>query len=163
SLTIDVKKPYTLQVPSAKSLSVPPAAPSSPAVDHFQCYKMKVTSGSAKFVTVSGVTAQDQFGTITVDVKKPKRFCAPVDKNGEAERHAHAHTHGDAGRAVRAAEPHSRGAELRRQAGGRPRHRLDGPIARPPRRRRRRGGGRAPLELRHQHVVADVRPVHDRR
>jgi len=57
SLTIDVKKPYTLQVPSAKSLSVPPAAPSSPAVDHFQCYKMKVTSGSAKFVTVSGVTA----------------------------------------------------------------------------------------------------------
>jgi hypothetical protein len=50
----------------------------------FQCYKIKITSGSAKFVTVSGVTAQDQFGTITVDVKKPKRFCAPVNKNGEA-------------------------------------------------------------------------------
>jgi len=84
SLTIDVKKPYTLQVPSAKSLSATPAAPTNPAVDHFQCYKMKVTSGTAKFVTVTGVTAQDQFGTITVDVKKPKRFCAPVDKNGEA-------------------------------------------------------------------------------
>jgi hypothetical protein len=84
SHTIDVKKPYTLQVPSAKSLSTTPAAPTNPAVDHFQCYKMKVTSGTAKFVPVTGVTAQDQFGTITVEVKKPTRFCAPVDKNGEA-------------------------------------------------------------------------------
>ncbi len=84
SLTIDVKRPYTLQVPSAKSLSAPPAAPTSPAVDHFQCYKIRITRGTSKFAAVTGVTAQDQFGTITVDVKRPKRFCAPANKNGEA-------------------------------------------------------------------------------
>ena len=30
-----------------------------------------------------GVKIDDQFGTITVDVKKPLHLCVPVDKNGE--------------------------------------------------------------------------------
>ena len=84
SLTVDLKKAYSLQVPSAKSLSASPPPPSSPSVDHFQCYGIKVTSNTPKFVPVPGVTVEDQFGTRTVEVKKPRRLCAPVNKNNEA-------------------------------------------------------------------------------
>jgi len=83
-LFVDVKKPMTLQVPSAKSLTASPPAPTSPAVDHFQCYKVAGSSGATRFQPRLGVTIEDQFGPMTVDVKRPKRLCAPVDKNNEA-------------------------------------------------------------------------------
>src|SRR5262249_16895990 len=67
-----------------KSLSAPPSAPASPAVDHFSCYKVKTARGAAKFALVLGTLVSDQFGTFVVDVKKPKRLCAPADKNGES-------------------------------------------------------------------------------
>jgi hypothetical protein len=51
--------------------------------DHFQCYKVAVSKNTPKFVPALGVSLGDQFGTMTVDVKKPKYLCAPVDKNGE--------------------------------------------------------------------------------
>ncbi len=35
--------------------------------DHFECYKIAVTSGTPKFVAVPGVTLQDQFGSMTVN------------------------------------------------------------------------------------------------
>ncbi len=92
TLTLDVKKPATLQVPSEKSTSATPPTPAVPGVDHFQCYGVRVSSGTAKFVTVPGVTIQDQFGSMTVDVKKPTRLCAPADKNNEAPG---AETHAD--------------------------------------------------------------------
>jgi hypothetical protein len=81
TLTLEAKKPAALQVPTAKSPTAPPVPPSTPVVDHFQCYKVK---SAARFTPVVGVTLEDQFGTMTVDVKKPRRLCAPVDKNGEA-------------------------------------------------------------------------------
>jgi len=37
----------------------------------------------AEFIPVIGVTLADQFGSMTVTVKKPKFLCNPVDKNGE--------------------------------------------------------------------------------
>ena len=52
TILLDVIKPDLLMVPSAKA--VPPAtqsppAPTNPAVDHFQCYKVKRSKGSSKF------------------------------------------------------------------------------------------------------------------
>jgi hypothetical protein len=90
TLRVDVKKPAGLLVPTRKSLSGPAPTPTNPAVDHFQCYKVKTTSGMQKFAPVPNVTIEDQFGTMTVLVKKPRRLCAPVNKNNEepgAENH----------------------------------------------------------------------------
>ena len=78
TLFVDLKKPVALQVPSAKSLTATPPEPASPAVDHFQCYKIRVSRNTPKFIAVAGVTIQDQFGTMTVEVKKPQRLCVPV-------------------------------------------------------------------------------------
>ena len=82
--TFDLTRTLTLQVPAAKSLTAPPAAPSVPAVDHFQCWKARVARGTPRFTPIRGVTVQDQFGTLTVDVRKPRRVCAPANKRGES-------------------------------------------------------------------------------
>lgn len=84
TLTLDLKKPTTLQVPAAKSLRVMPPPPANPGVDHFQCYKVGVSRGTPRFTVVNGATLVDQFGALTVDVRKPRRLCAPVNKNNEA-------------------------------------------------------------------------------
>ena len=87
---LDVKKPLSLQVPTAKSLTVSPPAPAAPAVDHFQCYSVKPARNTAKFPGVRGVTLADQFGTVSVDVRRLRRLCVPTNKNGEepgAENH----------------------------------------------------------------------------
>src|SRR4029079_16630534 len=61
TILVDVKKPDRLLVPSAKSLSVVPPAPTVSAVDHFQCYKAQISKGQPKFVPITGVTLEDQF------------------------------------------------------------------------------------------------------
>jgi cysteine-rich repeat protein len=83
TITVDPKKPSLLMVPSAKSLVASPSAPSNPAIDHFECYKVRRSKDSPKFAVIPGATIQDQFGSMTVDVRKPKELCTPVDKNGE--------------------------------------------------------------------------------
>ncbi|TMA80093.1 MAG: hypothetical protein E6J72_09400 [Deltaproteobacteria bacterium] len=92
SLILDVRGPLTLQVPSEKSTTGTPPTPAAPGVDHFQCYSVRTPAGAARFLPVSGVTIQDQFGSMTVDVKRPTRVCAPADKNNEAPG---AETHAD--------------------------------------------------------------------
>jgi hypothetical protein len=90
TIFVDLRKPVSLQVPTAKSHTASPAAPTNPAVDHFQCYKVRTSANSARFVTIPGVTIQDQFGTMTVDVKRPRRLCLPANKRNEepgAENH----------------------------------------------------------------------------
>ncbi len=90
-LVVDVTKPSHLLVPSAKSLSGPPPTPAAFVVDHFQCYAVKVAAGSPRFAVIAGVTLEDQFGPMTVEVRKPKFLCLPVDARGEspgAETHA---------------------------------------------------------------------------
>ena len=47
--------------------------------DHFQCYEIKPKA----FVTVTGVSVQDQFGQHTETVRLAHRLCAPANKNGE--------------------------------------------------------------------------------
>jgi hypothetical protein len=70
-------KPDFLLVPSAKSVVAPPPPLAIPAVDHFKCYRV-----SGRFRR-SGVTVSDQFGTISVDIKRPIRLCLAANKNGE--------------------------------------------------------------------------------
>jgi len=53
------------------------AFPCQPMPDHFKCYR-----ANAPGVTRT-VSLADQFGSSTVTVRKPNRFCNPVDKNGE--------------------------------------------------------------------------------
>ena len=72
--------------PTLKTLALPgpTAPPTDPNVpDHFQCYKVKRSKGSPKFQKVLGVTVQDQFGTVKLDLLKPIRLCAPANKNHE--------------------------------------------------------------------------------
>ena len=58
----------------------PPLAP--PTIDLFQCYKVKRSRGSAKFLKQT-MTIVDQFKTQAVLLKKPYLLCAPANKNGE--------------------------------------------------------------------------------
>jgi hypothetical protein len=74
---VEVRQPVMLLVPTAKSLAAPVPAPAAPAIDHYQCYTVKARTRAG------GVMVQDQFGTLTVDVKRPRWLCNPVDKNGE--------------------------------------------------------------------------------
>jgi hypothetical protein len=82
-LFVDAKKQSHLLVPSAKNLVVTPPTPVAFVTDHFECYKIAVTKDTPKFLGIPSITIQDQFGPMTVTVKKPKFLCNPVDKNGE--------------------------------------------------------------------------------
>jgi hypothetical protein len=82
SLRLDVIKPVRLLLPTAKSLTEPPAPP-TPGIDHFQCYKVKRSRGAPAFRKVRRVQVDTQFETTIIDVLRPLHLCVPVDKNGE--------------------------------------------------------------------------------
>jgi hypothetical protein len=82
-LFVDAKRQSHLLVPTVKNPSETPPTPAAFTVDHFECYKVSVTSRTPKFVPVVALPIKDQFGVMTVAVKKPKFLCNPVDKNGE--------------------------------------------------------------------------------
>jgi hypothetical protein len=83
SLTIDLLKPERMLVPSAKSLTTPPSALSSPVTDHFTCYKARISPGTSKFAPRLASVVVDQFGSLSVNVMKLRRLCVPTDKNTE--------------------------------------------------------------------------------
>jgi hypothetical protein len=90
TLTVDVKKPVRLMVPSAKELLASPPPLSSPVTDHFTCYSVKISKGTPKFLPMLNVPVDDQFGGHFIDIKKPSVLCVATDKNGEepgAENH----------------------------------------------------------------------------
>jgi hypothetical protein len=95
TLSLTTTKPDTLLVPTNKGLATTPSAPDNNDinVDHYKCYKVKVTAGTPKFP--KGVTASvtDQFTSPpkVFNVRKPKHLCNPVDKNGEGIKNASAH------------------------------------------------------------------------
>ncbi len=64
-------------VPTAKSLDAPPD-PLSNGIDHFKCYR--VVRARQR---VAGIAIEDQFGALTVNVKRPSRLCVAVNKNQE--------------------------------------------------------------------------------
>ena len=84
TIVVDLTKPVRVMVPSAKSVTAPPAEPDPPGIDHFTCYKLRASPGSPAFTRRLGVALTDQFGTVVVDVKKPKTVCVPTDKNDES-------------------------------------------------------------------------------
>jgi len=83
TVTLNAKKLDQLLVPSVKMQGVPPGSPVPPDPDHFACYTVAPTAGTPKFQPIGGLVIEDQFGTLTVDVKTPFRLCNPVNKNGE--------------------------------------------------------------------------------
>jgi hypothetical protein len=86
-LHLDALRPDFVLVPTAKDLlAFPPPPPnSSHLVDHFKCYKVRVTSGTPRFATHVTVTMTDQFDSLPrlMSLKKPKHLCNPVDENGQ--------------------------------------------------------------------------------
>jgi len=86
----DINKADRLLVPASKSLTGPaPPLDDSHNVDHYLCYKVKLPKGT-EFPKDIQVLLADQFidpdglgVTQLFDLKKPKRLCNPVDKNGE--------------------------------------------------------------------------------
>jgi hypothetical protein len=91
TLRVDTVKPDRLLVPTAKGLGSPPAAPPSGAADHYECYRVKVTPGTPKLRAGLQASVSDEFQTRTYDVRKPRRLCLAVNKNGEGIAHAVAH------------------------------------------------------------------------
>jgi hypothetical protein len=78
TFVLDVVKPTVLLVPSAKSHDATPPAPTAPAVDPFKCYKVARARGR-----VDAVKVDDQFGTLTLDLRKPTRLCVPAALDGD--------------------------------------------------------------------------------
>ena len=74
---INLSRPDYMMVPSAKSLIGTPPAQAA-AINHYKCYQIV----RSRFRT-AGIGIDDQFGSLNVDIKRPVRFCAAADKNGE--------------------------------------------------------------------------------
>jgi hypothetical protein len=79
TITADLVRPELLLVPSAKSLTGPPPPLDPEPMDHFQCYRITRVRHPVK-----GVEVVDQLGSPTIDLKRPRRLCVPVNKNDEA-------------------------------------------------------------------------------
>ena len=52
------------------------AAQSGPAVDYFDCYQTKTSSGFPAFAPITALPLVDQLGSQLVDVKKTRDLCA---------------------------------------------------------------------------------------
>lgn len=82
-MTIDLLKPERIMLPSNKSLTSAPAPPASPVTDHFTCYKIRTSPGTQKFTARLATAVADQFGSLSINVLKPKKFCVATNKNNE--------------------------------------------------------------------------------
>jgi hypothetical protein len=86
-LFVDTLKVSTLLVPTNKDLLAPTAPPISSAhdVDHYKCYRIRVTAGTQPFPTPTTVAVSDQFESPAklLSLRRPRHLCTPVDKNGE--------------------------------------------------------------------------------
>lgn len=85
---LEIGKPMTILVPTAKDLDAPTAPPAGHNLDHFLCYKAKLQKTLAdgtklpKFPRGTQVDVEDQFETRRYDLKKITKFCTPVSKSG---------------------------------------------------------------------------------
>jgi len=80
-ITVDVKKPKLLLVPSSKDLTSIPDPLNPITVNHYKCYDAKETKGTPKFVKRLVTLSDPNFGESKVfEVKKPKLLCNPVEK-----------------------------------------------------------------------------------
>lgn len=76
TVTVTLAKPDRLLVPTAKRLDAPPGPP-PPSIDHYKCYRL-----SAARTRASGLAVTDQFGSITIDVKRPLHVCLAASLDG---------------------------------------------------------------------------------
>ena len=84
TLIVDTIKPDRLLLPTAKSLTGPIAELSAPNVDHFKCYRIKVTKGTPPFPKGIRASVVDQFAQPRVfELRKPTRLCTPTDKDNQ--------------------------------------------------------------------------------
>ncbi len=77
AITLDLLKPDILLVPSASSLVAQPPPLDPVSIDLFQCYQVRHARKR-----ISGISITDDFGSLGVDVKRPRRLCVPVEVNG---------------------------------------------------------------------------------
>jgi len=80
--SVDTLKADRLLLPASKALGQA-AGPYPDALDHFKCYKAKLTKGTPKLPKGLQATAADQFEDRNYDIKKLAHLCLPVDKNSE--------------------------------------------------------------------------------
>ena len=82
---IDIKKPYSLLVPTALDPSAPPPLPDPTVhrVDAYSCYRAKRSKGTPKLKVQ--ITLRDAFTNPpkVFEVGKPVQFCASMGLNGE--------------------------------------------------------------------------------
>jgi hypothetical protein len=95
SIRVDTLKADLLLTPSNKNLLAQPPAPDNNLinVDHFKCYKVKVTAGTPRLPKGITVSVADQFNAPPkiFALKKVKHLCTPVNKNGEGIKNADGH------------------------------------------------------------------------
>lgn len=93
-ITLDTGKPSRLLVPANKSETTTPPAPdaSSHNVDHYKCYKAKVTKGTPKLPAGLVVSVSDQWEAArNFEIQKVAELCIATDKNGEGLQDPFAH------------------------------------------------------------------------
>jgi hypothetical protein len=92
---VDTLRPELLLVPTSKRLVLPAPAAPNPAthtVDHYKCYRVKVTPGTPKAAIDRKITIEDQFTVRKIySLKLPRHLCLPVDKNGEGIKNPDVH------------------------------------------------------------------------
>src|SRR5262249_21074999 len=102
ALRLDTLQPDRLLVPSAKCVDqpghacpvpVPPPDPTKHEVDHFKCYKVRVSTTGPRFTPIKRVAVADQFSPTArlFDLTGPQRLCNPVDKEGEGIKNPNNH------------------------------------------------------------------------
>jgi hypothetical protein len=86
-IRVDTIRPELLLVPTNKTLVLPAPPAPNPAnhtVDHYKCYRVKVTAGTPKAAIDRKINVEDQFNATKIySLKLPRHLCVPADKNGE--------------------------------------------------------------------------------
>jgi hypothetical protein len=82
TVKLDAIRRSFLLTPTSKDLNVPPPALPDPP-DHFQCYLVRRSQGSASFAKIPNLAGVDQFGSQNFDILRPRYLCVPANKNDE--------------------------------------------------------------------------------
>jgi hypothetical protein len=107
TVSLRVRKANRLLVPAAKSLEGPPAPLAAPG-GRFRCYRAHLPRQAP---VARRVTVTDQFGQVTVDVRRPERLCVPVgDDDAPSDDAASLLCYAVRGPSVRVGQAHTRDA-----------------------------------------------------
>jgi len=80
TVSLSVRSPRLLMVPTAVSETTPPASPDGAFLNHFTCYDVRANGPTPDAGTV---TVQTAFETVQIQPRKPKKLCVPTSKNDE--------------------------------------------------------------------------------